>query len=161
MEDPSVAPAYRQCSAQIRSNTYILEYIRFFSIISAIYNLTECSQLWLPLLTIYLLYNSCTLQMLADILLIQQFWNYKFSCFLFQIPNREPILLHGYFFLTQTLSLRALNVEYACIKQRVIKVYTFRRGGQGPSIKDVSSNFSFLTPPTYPCLLFLLNNPIQ
>ena len=30
----------------------------------------------------------------------------------------------------------------------------------GPSIKDVSSNFSFLTPPTYPCLLFLLNSPI-
>ena len=29
-----------------------------------------------------------------------------------------------------------------------------------PSIKDVSSNFSFLTPPTYPCLLFSLNNLI-
>ena len=32
---------------------------------------------------------------------------------------------------------------------------------QRPSIKDVPSNFSFLTPPTYPCLLFLLNNLIQ
>ena len=32
--------------------------------------------------------------------------------------------------------------------------------GKGPSIKDVSSNFSFLTPPTYLCLLFLLNNLI-
>ena len=30
----------------------------------------------------------------------------------------------------------------------------------GTSIKDVSSNFSFLTPPTYSCLLFLLNSPI-
>ena len=32
--------------------------------------------------------------------------------------------------------------------------------GKGPSIKDVSSNFSFLTPPTYPCPLFLLNRLI-
>ena len=32
---------------------------------------------------------------------------------------------------------------------------------RGPFIKDVSSNFSFLTPPTYPCLLFLLNNLIK
>ena len=32
---------------------------------------------------------------------------------------------------------------------------------KGPFIKDVSSNFSFLTPPTYPCLLFLLNNLIS
>ena len=31
---------------------------------------------------------------------------------------------------------------------------------KGPFIKDFSSNFSFLTPPTYPCLLFLLNNLI-
>ena len=35
-----------------------------------------------------------------------------------------------------------------------------QQSDKGPFIKDVSSNFSFLTPPTYPCLLFLLNNLI-
>ena len=28
---------------------------------------------------------------------------------------------------------------------------SFKASRKGPSIKDVSSNFSFLTPPTYPC----------
>ena len=37
----------------------------------------------------------------------------------------------------------------------------FGNSGKGPFIKEVSSNFCFLTPSTYPCLLFLLSSLIS
>ena len=75
------------------------------------------------------------------------------------VPNHSP--KQNFPPMTLANNLFAQEIDLAPYIGNATKVeipFEIKPPLSGPSIKEVSSNFSFLTPPTYPCLLFLLNN---
>ena len=78
------------------------------------------------------------------------------------VPNHSP--KQNFPPMTLANNLFAQEIDLAPYIGNATKVeipFEIKPPLSGPSIKDVSSNFNFLTPPTYPCLLFLLNNLIS